>query len=196
MGETGFPTLEDILHLRQNINGAYTFYCKHFLRPIVSDKVWKCKSYVVVLSDETFVTATDESLGLLILENNWDFWSALANALPQGPKVEVANYPPRYTAEAKTAGKGKGWNEEGKDRFISLTSLIREDRAERKAFEAEFLKTMRDAGKAKRKTPPPPVATVTPRKVLPSDFPVFSDSEDEDDDSGPDSTGATLVEAV
>ena len=194
--------MADILRLSENVKGAYNFYCRHFLRPIISDKTWKSKNYVLPLSDTTFVTATDESLGLLILENNWDFWIALAKASPQDERVDWANYPPKYTAEARKAGKGKGWNDAGRDRFIGLTTLIRVDRARavRKAFEETFLEDMKEAGRVKKRTPPPPVPTVTPRKELPNDLPPQSDSSDDEGyDIQQDSataTGSHFVEEV
>ena len=65
--------MEDILALRCDRNDAYTFFCLHFLRPCVTDRVWRLSSHLKRISDETFVTKTDEAFCLLVLENNWDF---------------------------------------------------------------------------------------------------------------------------
>ena len=80
----------------------------------------------------------DEAFALLVLENNWDLWIALATEVDP----DSALYPQaKYTCDAKKGGKGKGWTLEGKIRFIELCALVSADHSSEGAglFEDTFL---------------------------------------------------------
>ena len=142
-GGNNFPSLENILDLRKDTNDAYSkFFCLHFLKPMVTDKIWKERCHSNVLSDEDFVTITDESFALLVLENNWDFWVAKG----KDDEATAEDNPPKYTNEAKSSGKGKGWNDEGKIRLNELIKMVKKDRAASHAtkFEEVFLQNQLD----------------------------------------------------
>lgn len=133
-----FPALKDIMDMRKDTNGAYSkFFCLHMLRPVVTEKAWKAISHRQKLSHKDFVTVTDESFALVILENNWTLWTEQG----EDSGATAAMFPPKYTGEAKVAGRNKGWSLEGKKRLNLLTGNVREDRAMPHAsvFEDAFL---------------------------------------------------------
>ena len=138
-----FPSLEEILGLRKDTNDAYSkFFCLHFLKPMVTDKIWKQRCHASLLSHEDFVTVTDESFALLVLENNWDFWVAKGD----DDEATAEDNSPKYTNEAKSSRKGKGWNDAGKLRLNELIKMVKKDRAAPHAaeFEKAFLKKQLD----------------------------------------------------
>lgn len=145
------PSMDDILRMRKDINKAYSeVFCPHFLKPVVTDKQWKAKSHMVELSGEDFVTNSDESFALLILENNWDYWTAIAMAKD---KQDTTITTPVYTCDAKKAGVHNGWSIEGKQRFNKLMDNVKADRAadHRRAFEEAFKTAMAEKFSKNRK---------------------------------------------
>ena len=153
--------MKDILDLRKDTNSAYSkFFCLHFLKPMVTDKIWKERCHSSELSHEDFVTVTDESFALLVLENNWDFWVAKG----EDDEATAGDNPPRYTNESRTSGKGRGWNDEGKIRLNELRKMVTKDRAASHAaeFEKDFLENQLDVklGPLRKKRKTTPAATV------------------------------------
>lgn len=124
---------------------------------MVTDKIWKERCHSSVLSHEDFVTVTDESFALLVLENNWDLWVAKGD----DDEAKAEKTPPKYTNEARTGGKGRGWNDEGMIRLNKLRTMVIEDRAapHASAFEDAFLENQVDlklgTGRKRRKTTMP-----------------------------------------
>ena len=139
----------------------------YFLKPMLTDKIWKQRCHSSVLSHEDFVTVTDESFALLVLENNWDFWVAKG----EDDEATAEDNPPKYTNEAKSSRKGKGWNDAGKLRLNEMRKMVTRDRAASHAadFEKVFLKNQLDfkmGTSTKRKRPMKPAATTVEIEVL------------------------------
>ena len=72
----GFPTMEDLLKTRDDVGGAYTLFCDHFLQCVVRRRNWRAG--IEDKEVQKVATVTDEALGLLLLENSWDKWVDMA----------------------------------------------------------------------------------------------------------------------
>ena len=66
------PLLEDILTMRTNKNGAYSFFCDHVLSQVVGKSDWKTRGSKALISD--MATVSDEAFAILLIENNYDVW--------------------------------------------------------------------------------------------------------------------------
>ena len=148
-------SLDEILELSRNEEVMEQFLEK-FVSCVVGRIEWKrsCKDQPV----SKVASATDEAFALLVLENIWDSWRDVDPQdylLKRRERVEPKKQaeaskssqrrprqkeiPGKYTEKHRNAKRYRGWSEEGFARFNQLVRMVREDRAQRKEFEVNFL---------------------------------------------------------
>ena len=177
--------LESILELRSNAEVYEKFY-KYMVPSIGRKTFWK-DIVTSVKADQDVTTVSNEAFALLVLENNWERWIDLFNnSRCQNPpvkgrkRISLSDKKPKYTrggilySSNSNRDDGKGWSNEGIERFNELFDLVRKDRKKHPGFIARFLEAQKASlekkiQKAKRKLIDVPVA----RHEL------FSDSEEE-----------------
>lgn len=92
---------------------AFVVLC---LRHTVGVMTWKLKHRKFKISD--FFTVCDETLALLVLENNAELWRNKAYSIPSVKTV------PKYMAMTKEGKARKEWSKEGKTRFNNVFSQL------------------------------------------------------------------------
>jgi hypothetical protein len=97
---------------------AFTVLC---LRHTVGNLTWKLKHRRFKISD--YMTVADETLALLILENNAKIWKNKAYGIP------CVNTFPRYMKVTKEGKARKEWSKEGKSRFNTVFHQLKELRS-------------------------------------------------------------------
>lgn len=146
------PRLEDILNLgSKNTNGAYGYAFLHIF-PSVYGWVHHKNQVHLELQSKIF-NATDEALALLLLENNYDMWTA-----PKGVVCDP-KYTVRFVREVQEEDESSilitkrnpgygGWSFQGIKRFQNLIEQVKIDRrkVERKQMEEKFLEYMKAQG--------------------------------------------------
>jgi hypothetical protein len=137
-GRSHVPLIGEFLKLRHLDNGtanpAYLYFCRHFLKCVVSSHTLRAIDGSVLLT--TITTASDEAFLLLLIENNetcWTFCSRqqMGMLLPE----EVAPHP-KYTISpsrkqggtARSTRRNAGWSHEGINRFNKFVALVRKDK--------------------------------------------------------------------
>lgn len=130
------PSLEGMLGGRSN-REEYAFFCYNFLTVMVGKCKWgKAMKRAGMVS--TVATPSDEAMTLLMLENNWEYWSFQANKNDddsdgdetrpqeqQRPKPQGGKY---TTGRRNQARNLCGWNDNGISRYNALFKMVKEDR--------------------------------------------------------------------
>jgi hypothetical protein len=142
------PLLENILKMREDKEGAYTFFADHLIECVAGKMRWKNQKREQLMSE--VATPTDEAFALLILENSIMRWLDIAE---NGTESLVK---PVYT-RGKAAGgsrKYEGWTDAGKTRFNELIDDVTADRSNHSEWDKSYLeKKQQDVvhgGKRKR----------------------------------------------
>ncbi len=143
------PTLDDILELRRNKNGAYEKFCAFILPGAVTvkSKSWEGETGYNAVSK--LANSVEEAFALLELKNNWEVWTEIAVWLDEnvGKKLEDMEgtaSKPIYTHRDKDRDSGKvmveGWLPEGHQWFKDWHDKVVADRSSQvgKAFEEVF----------------------------------------------------------
>lgn len=126
---------EDRIHKIRDTNDTDLFkLCAEICFPCLVSKItWKNNHQHVVLSK--LITIADESLALLILENNYMEWIEIAKG------NEIDRKAPRLTKYTHGGinkdGTKKGWSLEGKIRFNTVFDEIQIQRDKRSSKELE-----------------------------------------------------------
>ena len=126
---------EDRIHNIRDTNDVQLFkLCAEICFPcLVSKTTWKNNHQHVVLSK--LITIADESLALLILENNYLEWIELAKG------NEIDKKAPRLTkythGGTNRDGTKKGWSLEGKIRFNKVFDEVQVQRDKRSSKQME-----------------------------------------------------------
>ena len=140
--------LKDIIEAKRNNYDAYAFFCDNILAQVVGKTRWKTTSDTDMI--HTFVKVSDEAFALLLLENSWDCWHAVAT----NRKTEDTHT--LYTVNGAGTKKNQGWNRVGLRRFVELVDEVKEDRAadhskyDEDSFEVRFLEEKRNSPSSKR----------------------------------------------
>ena len=130
-----------------------TVVCKIFLPCVVGSVNWRRKCGVSLICD--FVTVSDEVFCLFMLENSYDMWvdgwefkQRVKSGVEENrrrKKTERVN--PLYTTgSAGEAGKYKGWNKEGMERWNELYKKVKGCRADDCLFDMLFREEMKLEG--------------------------------------------------
>jgi hypothetical protein len=137
-GSDKLPAAADLMKLRQDKHGAYTFFAEHIINCVSGKKNWKQKQFETSMREGS--TATDEAFAILLLENGRDKWEAMARS-ENGKSTE----PTKYTRTKKEGGtrKYEGWSDEGLERFNELLGLVQSDRRHHADWDAMNLDSKR-----------------------------------------------------
>lgn len=115
--------------------------------PMVSCKHWKRNRGELEVSN--LLTVSDESLALIVLENNHEEWIDLA----MGKELDKKKRKTKYThAGQRKDGTRKGWSLEGRKRFNMIFTAIKtkRDRAMSREREERLLKEWRKEDSKKK----------------------------------------------
>jgi hypothetical protein len=128
------PMLEDILEGRKAPLGAYKFFADYIIECVAGKREWKKQRETITMASAT--SPTDEAFALLLLENSYDRWRAMAES-EDGTSREVT----KYTRGKSTGGSRKyeGWTEEGRTRFNELVKFVRKDRLDNIEWDNSYL---------------------------------------------------------
>jgi len=120
------PSLTDFDQLRNNFE-AYCFFFTNFVSCIVGKSYFKKNIGHRKISE--YITVSDEAMTHLILMNNIDVWIEIGNKKKEGNtkmKLENCTSKQRYFSDGK--GRGRSWNNEGKNYYNAMYKKIIEDR--------------------------------------------------------------------
>jgi hypothetical protein len=135
-----FPTMEDFLALHEG-GDAYHLFLTRILERVVGRSSWEGNCDKKLLS--TFCTRSDEAFGLLLLENNYDRWTAmwrsgdLRNSKGEAPDTLYTNMAESRTRGSASNRKLEGWSQEGYARFDELYAMVKADREQPSRIELE-----------------------------------------------------------
>ena len=143
------PTMKEILRLSGD-KETYGWVCCKFMKCVIGADNWKSNCFRRTMSE--FVTNSDESFLLLILENNYGRWMEEArrganrkeddDERNEGGEDTLPEALYTNSGNSKAEGKGcsrrfQGWSMEGYRRFNRLHELVRNDRRGRASFEQD-----------------------------------------------------------
>jgi hypothetical protein len=127
--EEAIPSLDDILSLWDKTRNTHIKPSVTIYNQVKFNQLKICE----------IATPSDETFGLLLLENAWDRWSYQA-ANPDGETFPAT----KYSNEGSTTRIAKmyaGWKSSGLHRFNDLQRLVKGDRttSDRLEFEMNYL---------------------------------------------------------
>ena len=141
----------------RNDHYHYAWFADEVLSFIVGRKVYKerCKTELMM----QWATVSDEALGLVLLENSWQYWNAqfiIMRRQKDGEEYEPedGNFPmPRYSISHNSNGKAKHqWTEAGMKKYGYYYQEVKQNRAENGGrFDRWYLEEKRKSTKTKRK---------------------------------------------
>lgn len=143
------PTLESMEKGRENLD-IYTIFAKEFATGTVRTQYWRDNVRDKSYSD--IINTGDEAMAFLILANNWNVWTAMADA-PQGTnklKDVISNGDGIQQKYMVKEGRGYSFNKEGRNYYIQMYNFLRGDRKENgKKFDNHLSSVMNenDTGK-------------------------------------------------
>ena len=189
---TVIPSVETFTAMRSKIDFYEGFFCKRFLKCVVSSKKWNSNHLKHPMCE--FVTVTDEAFALLVIMNSHERWSQMW--LERDWKIhtphEEPSWPvPLFTNGGKNARNGHtrrfcGWSNEGVQQFNTLCMMVKENRRNHPDFDEEALERWRATGKGNHsgdlsdKENHPESVAVTPF----TDFPWDCGNEGDGDNDG------------
>lgn len=154
-----YPSLDDIMKLGENANGAYG-YAFLYIFPSVYGWVHHKLNWERTLQSKMF-NATDEALALILLENSYEMWKSgckSSNAPALEPKYTVrfvkrrgeGSYDGDDVKDGKSASRAKGyggWSYVGIQRYMEILTAVQVDRKSkrRKDLEIIFLRKTQEA---------------------------------------------------
>ena len=112
MGLSHFPTMEQLLQMRENPR-VYSWFCRHFMLCVVGTKNWmnNCRQFPM----HVFVTVSDEAFALTQLENSYERWMDMY----KNSTMKTSEIKAKFTNSGKSEkgdGRSKrfcGWTMEG-----------------------------------------------------------------------------------
>jgi hypothetical protein len=143
----------------RNDKASYSLFCEVVLSVVVGKSYWKENHKTEKLS--SFVTVSDEAIGLLLLENSWELWMEMSARLRDGQEIGRAKKQKhdesgkglltRYTENGGHVRKDQGWSDEGLKRFVELVKLVvanreEDSKKEDESFEKEFMSNCASKG--------------------------------------------------
>jgi DNA polymerase III gamma/tau subunit len=135
-GKKKLPRLSDVLRLREDVNGAYTWFVEKILECVAGKRDWKKVRGQGMLSPN--VSVSDEAYAVFLLENNWEFWKAMHDSPDQKEFMKNTSMAPLYTrGDTHCTVKFQGVPVAGLKRFNELYDEVKEDRKKPNAFEFE-----------------------------------------------------------
>ena len=133
-----FPRLKDVLELREDTNGAFTWFLDKMLQNVARKRHWiKARAKGSVPHN---VAVSDEAYALWILENNWSFWTNAYNSpnIKNYIKESLKNKtdsPECTRNEKKMTSKFCGVTDKGITRFNELHASVTNNRNRNEAHQ-------------------------------------------------------------
>lgn len=163
--------MEDFLELRKDPDRHFVFMT-HFGRAVVGTNLWKNKlTKMSIPTEKKLWTVSDEALAFILLENSWDRWLDTASKnkyLQPVPDKRVydkrkrtnrSSVRTKYTTgghhykvgnTSERENSGRGWSEEGIERFNKFFDMVDKDRETRPEFFEDFLDKAKEVYLKKR----------------------------------------------
>jgi hypothetical protein len=141
-------SLETLVKLRQSSTDeekeAFLWFIGDFIASVVGTKVWGRKKYYHRVSEavidkggqDLVVTVSDEAFAILIYENYIDKWIAKFHMEQRGEKA-IGMIKGKYTSSVNDECLYGGWSTDGIARFNELCAIVKNDRLNEGAKEAE-----------------------------------------------------------
>ena len=119
--------MDDFEKLREN-KLCYKIFLELFVSCVVGKDIFK--RAIATKKITTFVTVSDEAMTMLILKNNFDLWTEMAEQMEMGEenvKIEICLAKQLYFEEGE--GRGWSWNVQGKLYYNEIYHKIVVDRS-------------------------------------------------------------------
>ena len=157
--KSSVPTLAEFLQGR-SLTATYSIVYGKFIPCISSSKVYKQEIRERLLDkndNSELFSMSDEAFTLLLLENYFDRWMDIYTKEGGVPRRKIgsrrkkevdSDVKPKYTSggvvyNARKEAKGKGWKNDGIQRYNDLFGIVETDRANNELFMARFLASQR-----------------------------------------------------
>lgn len=142
------PTAEELLWPRKS-HAVFKIFCDTFVSCTYGKKEYQKLCTSKTLSK--FITVSDEAYTVAYLHNCYEVWMDQANDPTGAKKVEWRKK--KWTSEAHTASKYKGWNDEGLTFYNELQQTITRERTtdEAKILEVAYREDSWQANEASKK---------------------------------------------
>jgi hypothetical protein len=147
-------SLQDMKELRKDVNESYSFLLKVMVPCVIGRTMWKKSAHLKKVSELS--GWIDEAFALIVLENYWEKWWAIAKMDVNALRTIRA----KWTEEGKgtNASKHSGWTKVGLDVFSGYCNLVHEERTKnekRSTFEdwllIEYLKEYEETAGGKNR---------------------------------------------
>jgi hypothetical protein len=91
-----------------------------------------------------YASVSDEAMTFLILENNWDAWTAIGLAARSNEKVPIKNCGQTQKYFDNKTGRGHSWNRKGKEEYNNYFDNISRDRENfGLSFDDDFMEALK-----------------------------------------------------
>jgi hypothetical protein len=91
-----------------------------------------------------YASVSDEAMTFLILENNWDAWSAIGLAAKSNEKIPMKNCGQTQKYFDNKTGRGHSWNNKGKEEYNKYFDTISNDREQFGIlFDEDFMEALK-----------------------------------------------------
>jgi hypothetical protein len=156
------PMLSSLEEGRKN-KKDYTLFCSRFLPGVIGNAQFKAGCCTMKQTD--YCSASDEAMTFLILANNWEPWSKMAEMKKHDPKAKLEDCGVKQIYFKDTKGRGHSWSNEGKNYYNNRYDEIVEDRVGHgQKFNEHFIEYMKnnsDEGKRLEKHKKRPTVETT-----------------------------------
>jgi hypothetical protein len=130
------PPKEQVWQIHNNAT-VFALVFDKFLPPLIGSTKHKNTRLTSTISE--ICTKSDEAFLLLVLENNWEKWMAIAKTTSQGKGVEVEENMDESTMDEQNGeeipllkwmggtfhgGRNSGWLQEVKEEFAKLYNIV------------------------------------------------------------------------
>jgi hypothetical protein len=136
------PDLAIIEQGRKN-QATYTMYCSRFVQGVIGHTAFKTGCVTMKLSE--YCSASDEAMTFLILANNWQPWSKMAELRKEDSKAKLEECGVKQMYFKETKGRGHSWSNEGKMYYNEMYDKVLADReVNGERFDEHFLHYMKN----------------------------------------------------
>src|SRR5688572_14454986 len=127
--EKDIISLSQIMEMRKDKSGFYFDFIEFFVSSVVGKNQYKYNKCDKLLSE--FTTVSDETLAILIFENNVNTWKDMADKNITKNSSVIRKYTNGGSAKGEIASSRKyqGWSTCGLKRFNELYDYVKVDRA-------------------------------------------------------------------
>jgi hypothetical protein len=124
-----FFELHDIISMRKGPLPIFSYVVRNFYPLLVGSREFGMRCSCDCTSK--IVTTSDEALIVLLLENNYSYWTQIAKAIHDGVDVRSRkrfewSVQPKWTCVEDS--KNMEWSKEGLLRFVELQKMLAEER--------------------------------------------------------------------